>query len=52
VLDWGRSADSDRLLVDTVRATFPPHEHHHFIGHSRGLLGAWAHDEAARFSRV
>jgi hypothetical protein len=52
VLDWVRSADFDRLLVDTVRSTFPPHEHDHFIGHYRGLLGAWAHDEEGRLSRV
>jgi hypothetical protein len=48
VLDWVRSADFDRLLVDTVRSTSPPHEHDHFIGHYRGLLGAWAHDEETR----
>jgi hypothetical protein len=52
VLDWVRGADFDRLLVDTVRSTFPPHEHEHFIAHYRGLLGAWAHDEEARLSRV
>ncbi len=38
----------DRALVDTVRSTFPAHEHDHFIGHYRGLLGAWVSDEAAR----
>jgi hypothetical protein len=45
VLDWVRGPDFDRLLVDTVRATFPPHEHDHFIAHYRGLLGLWARDE-------
>ena len=39
---------STALLVDTVRATFPPHEHDHFVAHYRGLLGAWARDERAR----
>ena len=39
---------STALLVDTVRSTFPPHEHDHFIAHYRGLLGAWVADEKAR----
>jgi hypothetical protein len=50
VLDWVRSADFDRLLVDTVRSTFPPHEHDHFIEHYRGLLGLWMRDEENRLS--
>jgi hypothetical protein len=45
VLDWVRSPDFDRLLVDTVQSTFPAHEHEHFIAHYRGLLEAWAKDE-------
>jgi len=45
VLDWIRSADFDKLLVETVQATFPSHEHDHFIAHYRGLLSAWADDE-------
>jgi len=45
VLDWVRGPDFDRLLVDTVKSTFPAHEHDHFIAHYRGLLGAWANDE-------
>ncbi len=48
VLAWVAGPDFDRLLVDTVRSTFPAHEHEHFIAHYRGLLGAWADDEAAR----
>jgi hypothetical protein len=51
VLDWVRGADFDRLLVETVRSTFPAHEHDHFIAHYRGLLGAWADDEAKSLSR-
>jgi hypothetical protein len=35
----------DRLLVDTVTATFPPHEHDKFVAHYRGLLRAWAGDQ-------
>ncbi|HEX4655518.1 MAG TPA: hypothetical protein VH274_07240 [Mycobacteriales bacterium] len=45
VLEWVRSSDFDRLLVDTVHSTFPAHEHDHFIAHYRGLLEAWAKDE-------
>ena len=52
VLDWVRGADFDRLLVDTVRATFPPHEHDHFIAHYRGLLDMWKRDEENRLNRV
>jgi hypothetical protein len=51
VLDWVRGPDFDRLLVDTVRATFPAHEHDHFIGHYRGLLAAWATDEEGVLAR-
>jgi hypothetical protein len=36
--------DFDALLVDTVRSTFPTHEHDHFVAHYRGLLGAWVRD--------
>ena len=42
---WVESPDFDRIIVDTVRNTFPPHEHEQFIAHFRGLLGAWAHDQ-------
>jgi hypothetical protein len=34
----------DDLLVETVRSTFPAHEHEHFVAHYRGLLGAWVAD--------
>jgi hypothetical protein len=50
VLEWVEGSDFDRLLVDTVRSTFPAHEHDHFIAHYRGLLGAWASDERGRLS--
>jgi hypothetical protein len=52
VLDWVRGPDFDRLLVDTVRSTFPAHEHDHFIAHYRGLLGLWMRDEANRLNRT
>jgi len=44
VLDWIASADFDRLLVETVRSTFPAHEHERFVAHFRGLLGMWVRD--------
>jgi hypothetical protein len=44
VYDWVRSADFDALLLDTVRATYPPHEHDMFVAHFRGLLGAWVRE--------
>ena len=36
----------DDLLVETVRSTFPAHEHDQFVAHYRGLLGAWVSDAA------
>jgi hypothetical protein len=50
VLEWVEGSDFDRLLVETVRATFPAHEHDHFVAHYRGLLGAWAKDERGRLA--
>jgi hypothetical protein len=44
VYDWVRSPDFDALIVDTVRSTYPPHEHDQFLAHFRGLLAAWMHD--------
>jgi hypothetical protein len=43
---WFTSPDFDAVLVHTVRATFPAHEHDHFVEHYRGLLSAWARDNA------
>src|SRR6266536_2813382 len=45
VYDWVRSPDFDTLLLDTVRATYPPAEHDRYIAHFRGLLGAWVNDQ-------
>jgi hypothetical protein len=44
-VEYVESPEFDRLLVDTVTATFPPHEHEQFVAHFRGLLAAWAHDQ-------
>jgi hypothetical protein len=48
VLEFVESPGFDGLLVDTVRSTFPVHEHDHFVDHYRGLLAAWARDERIR----
>ncbi|MDQ3981734.1 MAG: hypothetical protein M3271_03525 [Actinomycetota bacterium] len=45
VLEYFESREFDDLLVETVRTTFPAHEHDHFVPHYRGLLGAWAKDQ-------
>jgi hypothetical protein len=47
-LEYFSGRDFDAVLVDTVRSTFPAHEHDHFIPHYRGLVGAWCTDEATR----
>jgi hypothetical protein len=44
--DWFTGGEFDRLLVDTVRSTFPAHEHERFVAHYRGLLAAWAVEAA------
>jgi hypothetical protein len=52
VYDWVRSPEFDALLLDTVRSTYPPHEHDRFLAHFGGLIGAWVHDrEASRFAQ-
>jgi hypothetical protein len=45
VYDWVASADFDRLLIDTVRSTYPPHEQERFAAHFRGLIGQWAREQ-------
>jgi hypothetical protein len=52
VLDWVTGADFDRLLVDTVRATYPAHEHERFVAHFRGLVDLWVRDEQSRLQSV
>ncbi|MDX1436609.1 MAG: hypothetical protein R3335_07360 [Anaerolineales bacterium] len=36
-----RSPEFDAILVETVRTTFPAHEHDHFIAHYRGIMDHW-----------
>jgi len=45
MVEYVAGDDFDRLLVDTVRTTFPQHEHEHFVAHYRGLLAAWVRDQ-------
>ena len=45
VHDWVTSPAFDRLLLDTVRATYPPHEHERFLAHFHGLIDLWARDQ-------
>ena len=45
-LDRAR-AEFDRCCVDTVRSTYPPHEHERFVGHFRGLVGQWVKERGA-----
>lgn len=47
VLEWVLSPDFDRILVETVRSSFPQHEQERFIAHFRGLTGMWASDQGA-----
>jgi hypothetical protein len=44
VLDWVRSDEFSSLLRETVRATYPAHEHEKFLGHFGGLIDAWIRD--------
>ncbi len=50
VLDWITGPDFDQLLVRTVQAVYPEHEHDQFIAHLRGLLHLWVRDESARLA--
>jgi hypothetical protein len=47
VYDWVSGPDFDRLLVDTVRSVYPPHEHDQFVAHLRGLIALWIRDTSA-----
>jgi hypothetical protein len=46
VHEWVSSDDFDRLLRDTVMATYPAHEQDQFMDHFRGLIGMWVTDNA------
>ncbi len=46
-VEYFESPEFDALLVETVQATFPEHEHEHFVEHYRGLLSSWTADQRA-----
>ena len=48
VREWVGGADFDRLLVETVQATYPPAEHERFLAHFRGLIGMWVAEPGQR----
>jgi hypothetical protein len=48
--DWFTGPELDRLLVDTVRSTFPAHEQERFVAHYRGLLAAATRDRVGAAS--
>ena len=50
VHDWVSSPDFDRLLAETVKVTYPPHEQDRFMAHFRGLTGMWVRDNASSAS--
>ena len=44
VHDWVTSADFERLLRETVDATYPERERDQFMAHFKGLTDLWAAD--------
>jgi hypothetical protein len=46
-LDYFGGAEFDDLLVESVRSTFPAHEHEEMVDRHRGLVGAWVKDQGA-----
>ena len=48
VLEWVASPEFDAILVETVRSTYPTHEHERFLAHFRGLVGAWVRDNGRK----
>jgi hypothetical protein len=44
-VDYFDGPDFDQVLVDTVRTTFPAHEHDQLVQHYRGLVAVWVRDQ-------
>jgi hypothetical protein len=51
VVDWFGGGELEALLEETVRSTFPPHEHDAMIARHRGLVGAWVAEQRAAVPR-
>ena len=50
MVDFISGDEFDGLIIETVKTSFPAHEHDKFIAHYRGLLGAWVTDQHALHS--
>ncbi|MDN5796996.1 MAG: hypothetical protein L0H79_14720 [Intrasporangium sp.] len=48
VLDWVQSDAFNKILRDTVQATYPEHERDQFMAHFGGLIALWVKDEKVR----
>lgn len=46
VYEWVTSAEFRSLLSETVRATYPVHEHEKYLAHFGGLIDAWIRDNS------
>ncbi|MDX3003709.1 hypothetical protein PWY87_18620 [Kribbella solani] len=46
VRDWVAGPDFERLLRETVAATYPAHEQERFLAHFKGLTDLWLADQA------
>jgi hypothetical protein len=51
VHDWVASDDFDRILRETVAATYPAGEYDEFLAHFRGLMSMWLNDNASPHAR-
>jgi hypothetical protein len=45
VLEYFAGPELDAVLVESVRATFPAHEHDEMVARHRGLVSAWVADQ-------
>jgi hypothetical protein len=45
LIEWVSGDDFDRILRETVAATYPAHEREKFLAHFRGLVGVWVTDQ-------
>jgi hypothetical protein len=46
LLEWVTGDDFDRILRETVVATYPAYEQEQFLAHFRGLVGLWVTDQS------